>query len=171
MPKNIEIKAEVKDASAFQARAEALSDRPVRVIRQEDTFFNVADGRLKLRIEDKNQGQLIFYRRPDAAGPKTSFYEIYPSGDPGALAKVLSAGLGVRGMVRKIRRLYLVGQTRIHLDEVAGLGVFMELEVVLAPGQEEAAGRAIADDLREALGIGPEALVQGAYLDLIEAGL
>jgi adenylate cyclase class IV len=50
MPTNIEIKARVRDLAALRTRAEALSDAPVQVIPQEDTFFNVPAGRLKLRV-------------------------------------------------------------------------------------------------------------------------
>ena len=76
--------------------------------------------------------------------------------------------LGVRGVVRKTRHLYLVGQTRVHLDEVDGLGQFVELEVVMSEGQPEAEGRAIAAGLMQDLGIGPDDLLEVAYMDMIE---
>ncbi len=169
MPKNIEIKARVHDIETFKTRAEMLSDVPVRILHQVDTFFHVPQGRLKLRVEGSGQGQLIYYLRPDETGPKTSQYEIYFSDNPDVLGSVLSISLGVRGVVRKTRQLYLVGQTRIHLDQVEDLGDFMELEVVLAAEQDEFAGEAIANSLRARLGIDPDALVRGAYLDLLEA--
>lgn len=46
-----------------------------------------------------------------------------------SLQAVLSEALGVQGVVKKERRLYMVGQTRVHLDRVEGLGDFLELEV------------------------------------------
>jgi predicted adenylyl cyclase CyaB len=168
MPKNIEIKARVSDFAALNARAAELGDGPVLELRQVDTFFHTAQGRLKLRVESAGRGQLIYYLRPDETGPKASYYEIYPTRDPAALKAILSTSFGVRGEVRKIRRLYRVGQTRIHLDQVEGLGDFMELEVVLAPGQNESEGEVIAHNLLAGLGIEPAALVRGAYLDLLE---
>lgn len=101
-------------------------------------------------------GQLIFYERPDTDGPKLSRYSISPTSDPPGLRvkrqpvflqfyialysrslitvcvcvqAVLSDALGVKGEVRKERRLFLIGQTRVHLDTVEGLGNYMELEV------------------------------------------
>lgn len=76
--------------------------------------------------------------------------------------------LGVRGVVRKTRYLYMVGQTRIHLDDVEGLGHFMELEVVMREGQSDAEGQAIAEDLMRRLGVRKDAWLEGAYMDLIE---
>ena len=68
----------------------------------------------------------------------------------------------------KTRYLYLVGQTRIHLDDVEGLGQFMELEVVLEEGQSDADGQRIAEVLMSALGVESEDLIDGAYMDLLE---
>jgi len=168
MPRNVEIKARVRDVSAVQARAEALSDAPAVALEQEDTFFNVPDGRLKLRVFPDGKGELIAYRRPDAVGPKTSEYFVYRTAHPETLKTLLMCALGIRGVVRKRRLLYLVGQTRIHLDEVEGLGAFLELEVVLADDQPEAEGEAVARRLLADLGIRDEDLMSGAYIDLLE---
>ena len=169
MAANIEIKARVHDIQALRRRAEALSDTPLQVIPQEDTFFNVPKGRLKLRQLAPDFGQLVYYGRTDASGPKRSDYLLAGTSDPSALKAALTAALGVRGVVRKIRYLYMVGQTRIHLDVVEGLGDFMELEVVLRPGQSDVEGQTIADDLMDRLGIQRGDLLEGAYMDLIEA--
>ncbi len=170
MPRNVEIKARVWDMDEVRARAEALSDAPALVLEQEDTFFHTPEGRLKLRVFPDGKGELIAYRRPDAVGPKTSEYFVYRTPHPRELAAVLERALGVRGVVRKRRLLYLVGQTRIHLDEVEGLGAFLELEVVLADGQAETEGEAVARRLMTKLGLRDEDRVAAAYIDLLEEG-
>jgi predicted adenylyl cyclase CyaB len=168
MPANIEIKARVPDFALLRQRAAALSDTPEEVIPQEDTFFNVPKGRLKLRQLAPDRGQLVYYERTDASGPKRSNYHIFATHDPDTLKTTLTLALGVRGIVRKTRYLYLAGQTRIHLDEVEGLGEFMELEVVLRPEQSDAEGQAIARELMSRLGIRDQDLLEGAYMDLLE---
>ncbi len=169
MPSNIEIKAYARDFNGIRRRAEALSDKPVEVLPQEDTFFNTPQGRLKLRVLSASSGQLIYYTRPDQEGPKRSDYHISLTTDPGNLKRVLELAYGIRGVVRKTRYLYLVGQTRIHLDDVEGLGQFMELEVVLREGQSDAEGQAIAEDLMARLGVAGSDLIEGAYMDLLES--
>ena len=168
MPTNIEIKARVHDMAGLRARAEAISDTPVQVIPQEDTFFHTPKGRLKLRQLQPDLAQLVYYERPDQDGPKRSSYHIFVTSDPQGLKTSLSLALGIRGVVRKTRYLYLAGQTRIHLDDVEGLGQFMELEVVLREGQSDADGQAIAEDLMARLGVRPADLLEGAYMDLLE---
>jgi predicted adenylyl cyclase CyaB len=168
MPTNIEIKARVRDLAGLRSRAEALSDTPVQVIPQEDIFFHTPKGRLKLRLLRPDFAQLVYYERPDQGGPKHSNYHIYETRDPEGLKTALSLALGVRGVVRKTRYLYLAGQTRIHLDNVEDLGPFMELEVVLRDGQSEAEGQSIAEDLMTRLGLRKEDLLEGAYMDLLE---
>jgi adenylate cyclase class IV len=165
---NIEIKARIRDLEGLRKRAEALSDTPCRVISQEDTFFYTPQGRLKLRNLEPDRGELIYYVREDAAGPKRSNYLLCATTDPVSLEAVLEAALAVRGVVRKRRSLYHVGETRIHLDEVEGLGSFVELEVVLGFGQSEDEGQAIAAKLMAQLGIEETDLVEGAYIDLLQ---
>ena len=168
MPANIEIKARVKDFSSLKVRAESLSDTPLQVIPQEDTFFNVPKGRLKLRELAPDLAQLVWYARANDSGPKRSDYQIHETRAPESLKSILALALGVRGVVRKTRYLYLVGQTRIHLDDVEGLGYFMELEVVIQPGQSDAEGQIIAEDLMKKLGIDSADLLDSAYMDMID---
>ena len=168
MATNIEIKARVEDFDVLKARADSISDQPVQIIPQEDTFFNTDKGRLKLRLLAPDQGYLIYYERPDQDGPKRSDYHLSKTEAPETLRDVLERALGVRGVVRKVRYVYMVGQTRIHLDEVESLGHFMELEVVMQEGQGDAEGQAVAEDLMSRLGVRQEALLEGAYMDLIE---
>jgi predicted adenylyl cyclase CyaB len=168
MPSNIEIKARVRDFDDIRRRAEELSDNPVKIIPQEDTFFNTPQGRLKLRFLSSNEGQLIYYTRPDQEGPKRSDYHISLTPDPENLKRVLELAYGIRGIVRKTRYLYLVDITRVHLDDVEGLGQFMELEVVMGEAQSDAEGQIIAEDLMKALGVEKSDLLEGAYMDLLE---
>lgn len=168
MPSNIEIKARAQNFEEIRRRAEDLSDMPVEVIQQEDIFFNTPQGRLKLRVVQETRGQLIYYTRPDQEGPKRSDYHIFHTSDPENLRRVLELAYGIRGVVRKTRYLYLVGQTRVHLDEVEGLGQFMELEVVLREGQSDDEGQAIAKALLASLGVERADLLEGAYMDMIE---
>ena len=165
--RNIEIKARVADLDAVEARAAALADSGPVDIHQDDTFFPCARGRLKLREFATGDGQLIHYDRPDQGGPKLSDYVIAPTVDPAALREALTRACGTAGRVRKHRRLYLAGRTRIHLDRVAGLGDFLELEVVLATDDDLAGGEAEARRLMAALGIAEADLVEGAYIDLM----
>jgi predicted adenylyl cyclase CyaB len=170
MPTNVEIKAEVKDTMRLRALIEELSEVPGIGISQEDTFFHTPRGRLKLRTLSPEHGELIYYEREDVSGPKRSNYQVYTTSDPKSLEAALSAALGIRGVVRKQRSLYQVGQTRIHLDKVESLGTFLELEVVLTPGQSEE-GATIAAELMAQLGIPESDLVEVAYIDLIEGSI
>jgi predicted adenylyl cyclase CyaB len=166
MARNIEIKASLPDRAATLALAKALADGPAVRIDQDDTFFDAARGRLKLRCM-ADGAELIAYRRPDQGGPKLSEYWRSPVSDADALREVLTQALGPLGRVQKVRWLLMVGRTRIHIDEVGGLGDFLELEVVLRDDEPLAAGQAEAERLLAALKVSPQQLQTGAYLDLL----
>lgn len=167
MARNIEIKARIDSIESVLPLAAKIADQGPIDLYQDDTFFICPNGRLKLRAFSEHEGELIFYRRSDLAGPKESFYVISPTSSPGTLRQTLELAYGASGRVRKHRILFLAGRTRIHLDKVEGLGDFLELEVVLAENESNEAGIAIAHDLMGKLAVSPDQLVEGAYVDLL----
>lgn len=164
--RNVEIKARAGDLEAVRAAVEGLADRGPEVIEQADTFFECPRGRLKLRRFSQSRGELIYYERTDSSDPAETTYIICPTDEPELLTDVLSRAFGVKGVVRKRRAVYLIGQTRVHLDEMEGLGQFVELETVLDKGQSAAEGRRIVRDLMAQLGLQESDLVEKAYIDL-----
>ena len=168
MKRNVEIKARVAGLEAVRRIVEGLADSGPMELAQEDIFFACPRGRLKLRqFAGCAQAELIYYERPESSGPKESRYVVHPTADPEGLREVLAAAFEIRGVVRKRRTVYLIGQTRVHLDQVEGLGEFVELEVVLRPGQDSSDGAALAHGLREKLGISTDQLIDRAYIDLL----
>lgn len=168
MARNVEIKARVSSVEAIRQKAAAFADKGPIEITQDDTFFRCESGRLKLRAFSPDQGELIFYRRADEQGPKESFYVLSPTSAPDTLRESLSLAYGQAGRVRKHRTLFHAGRTRIHLDQVDGLGSFVEIEVVLEDGEATENGIREANILMERLGIQPAQLIRGAYVDLLE---
>ena len=175
MPRNIEIKARIDSVAALLPRAQALADAEPETIHQDDTFFRVPHGRLKLREFADGSAELIHYHRPDSGDAKASDYVRVPVPDAAALREALARGCGLLGRVRKERVLLLASsgafRTRIHLDRVVGLGDFMELEVVLRDGQSDADGAAVAERLMAALGLHDAPRLAGSYFDLQLGGL
>ena len=171
MARNVEIKARLHDRESCLMRAEQLTGEPPKIIHQEDVFFQCASGRLKLRILSPQEGELIFYQRPDAAGPKTSHYSIVRINKPSELRKLLAGAYGIRAVVRKTRHLFVSGRSRIHLDSVYTLGDFLELEVVLSESEDVSSGENEARSLMQALNVEESSLIDVAYIDLIEDGM
>lgn len=170
MPRNIEIKARIDSVEAMLPQARALADGEAQCIDQEDIFFGVPMGRLKLREFGDGSAELIHYHRPDLPGARASDYVRVAVVDAAALREALARGCGVLGRVRKRRLLLRVGPTRVHLDRVEGLGDFIELEVVLHDTQSDDEGLVIAEQLMQRLGLGDAPRLAGAYLDLGPAG-
>jgi predicted adenylyl cyclase CyaB len=168
MPANVEVKAQAPDPDRLRQRLAKAGAVGPMTIQQEDTFFRSPVGRLKLRRTADGSGELIYYERSDSLDPTLSRYFLAPCPDADSLRELLSAALGERGTVRKERTLYLLGQTRVHLDEVEGLGSYVELEVVLEPDQSPEEGARVARRLMKDLEISEDRLVRAAYIDLLE---
>ena len=166
MAVNIEIKARAADWARQLKKGLELADRTERLA-QADTFFNCSNGLLKLREQRGGEDYLVFYRRAGVRGPKASEYTLVPVPEAAKTLRSLSRLLGVTKKVFKKRLVCHAGRTRIHFDEVRGLGRFIELEVVLKPRESAAAGRREAAGLIEALGIKKADLLAGAYADML----
>lgn len=166
--RNLELKFRCADLDAVRDRAHCLGARDAGRRYQHDTFFPAPLGRLKLRDFGDGCGELIAYRRPDAVEARGSDYLLAPTTDAAALREALRFGLGSAGEVKKHRHLFRWKHTRIHLDEVEGLGSFVELETVIAEQPEADARRELAQVV-EALELSPADCVAPAYVDLINA--
>jgi predicted adenylyl cyclase CyaB len=167
MARNVEIKARMNDRAQVLTHLLPLATSGPSEISQDDTFFKTTSGRLKLRDFGDGTGELIYYERADEAGPKASFYVRSPTTEPDTLRQALTLAHGQMGRLRKQRTLYLIGRTRVHLDQVADLGDFIELEVVLNDGETPESGAQEARRIMAALDLTDTQLVRGAYLDLL----
>ena len=167
MPENIEVKAVLKNVGAARDIARRLSGGHPDILHQEDVFFRCETARLKLRIFGPHSGELIRYERSDLPAVRVSKYLIARTNDPEILRTILTETLGTIGVVRKTRELFLVGQTRIHIDKVDRLGDFLELEVVMRPEQTEGEGQKIAREFLLEFSIGQADLLAEAYIDLL----
>jgi adenylate cyclase class IV len=192
---NLELKVRCPDDVALVALETAARERGATYLRamfQRDTYFAAPCGRLKLRewrreedggatvtpgddAEAGDQGTiLIAYARPDETGSRVSDYVLCPVPDPNALRAALERSIGVRLIVEKRRRLYGWGHTRIHLDRVADLGPFVELETVVehfAGTEAERQEAAEAEHRRVIASLGLDQLpaIAGSYSDLLAA--
>jgi homotetrameric cytidine deaminase len=168
--RNVELKARDPQPAATLSRALALGARDEGVLRQRDTYFSGTRGRLKLReqLDPPAGAQLIAYERPDADGARTSAYRLAGVADAAALREALDAALGTLVVVDKHRHLLLYEDVRIHLDDVEGLGAFVELEGVAAADSDLARERELVSRLRAELGVGEAIAV--SYSDLLLDG-
>lgn len=127
--RNVELKARDHDPERTLAAALGHGAVDQGVLTQVDTYFAAREGRLKLREED-GTATLIAYARADEAVARTSAYHLVAVPDPAALKAALDSVLGTVVVVEKLRRLLLWQDVRVHLDTVAGLGTWLELEAV-----------------------------------------
>ena len=169
MRENLEAKWQVSDLETVRARAERAGASFQWRRAQRDVFFAVTQGRLKLRVTDEGKAELIAYFRPDEPGRQASRYIIARVDEPEALLSALSSTVGVLAEVRKQRTLLLWRNVRVHLDEVEGLGTFVELESVVDADTPRDAAAANFEELASKLDLRPDKTVGKAYVDLVLA--
>jgi len=165
---NVEIKARCADPERVRAALHQRQARFAGADHQVDTYFHVPEGRLKLR-QGNIENALIYYRRPNQAGPKQSDVLLYGVERGAELRALLAAALGVLVTVDKQREIYYAGNVKCHIDDVHSLGTFVEIE---AAGGEHADRSVLlrqCRELMEAFGVGEAELVAESYSDLLLA--
>jgi predicted adenylyl cyclase CyaB len=133
MKKNLEIKVNLNnpDKTINLVRLFCKGKRGIKQKQaQEDIYYKVNNGRLKLRIINRKTGNLIHYFRSNANGKKVSSYTISETNTPKELNKILSSLYGVLVKVKKVREITIINNVRIHVDKVIGLGNYLEIEII-----------------------------------------
>ncbi|NHJ02917.1 MAG: CYTH domain-containing protein [Candidatus Heimdallarchaeota archaeon] len=166
---NIEFKAKCPNPNLIREILKSKHAHFQGTDHQIDTYFNVTSGRLKLR-EGTIETALIFYERPDQDGPKQSDVLLHHP-DPSrtqTLKDILQKTLGILVIVDKNREIYYVGNVKFHIDNVQGLGSFLEVEAIDTDGsigvkklQQQ------CDYYLQLFKVSPEDLIAESYSDLI----
>ncbi|HKC36594.1 MAG TPA: class IV adenylate cyclase [Chitinophagaceae bacterium] len=164
---NVEIKAKCNNPSFIRDYLIGHDAVFKGIDEQTDTYFNVNSGRLKLR-EGNIENNLIFYNRNNQAGPKSSHFHLVKIGDAKELKEVLERSCGIKMIVRKRREIYYIDNVKFHIDEVPGLGSFIEIEAgnILANKTEAELLEQCNFYLKE-FGTQEEDLIAESYSDLL----
>lgn len=162
---NYEFKARLKDERRVRAALKRLRARHVGTDHQVDTYFRVPRGRLKVR-EGRIENALIFYERADRPRARRARIEMMLLSRRNSLRGILRRVLPVLGVVDKRREIYFVGNVKIHLDQVRGLGRFVEVEALSRSGKMHKA-REQALRFQKLFGIARADILAASYSDLI----
>jgi adenylate cyclase, class 2 len=165
---NLEFKAELRDPDLARSICRAIGAVQAAAFEQTDTYYRLAAGRFKKRVIPDEPTEYIFYDRPDRSGPKLSHFTIYSEAD--ALARFGAQPLPEAATIHKKREVYMLGQVRIHLDEVTGLGRFLEFEAMVSPDHPIPACHKAIAELRATFAPVMGEPIAGGYIDLVEEG-
>jgi adenylate cyclase, class 2 len=169
---NIELKARCSDHSKIKNYLRSHGADFKGVDHQIDTYFNVPNGRLKLR-EGNIENYLVHYDRPDHIGPKPAHVSLHRTkpGNTAALKETLTMALGVLTVVDKHREIYFIENVKFHVDRVDGLvGTFMEIEAIDFDGSVSTQRlREQCEYYLSELGIKNEDQVVVSYSDLLKS--
>jgi adenylate cyclase class IV len=179
--KNLEAKFRLSNHAEAEARASTLGYTQRAILHQRDTFFRVANGKLKLR-EENGSAVLIYYHRDESGPLMLSNYEIVKIADPPRTLRILATALGPIAVVEKVRTLMMRDNVRLHLDKVARLGDYGEIEAVIADGEEDhlspgpspfwrgdeqERSRSAVNEILAALNVGKDDLIDVSYFEML----
>jgi len=166
----VELKARVNVLDSVRRKIIDLRAHHIGTFKQIDVYFEVPEGRLKLReVEGKNTVELVYYKRENVSGPKRSDVFILEVQDPAVFKSLLEKVLKTGVTVEKLREVYRYQGTQIHLDTVKKLGVFVEFErETTADLQAIRKNQQTLEGLMKKLGIKTENLEKLSYSDLIQ---
>uniref|UniRef100_A0A1I7Y5I1 CYTH domain-containing protein n=1 Tax=Steinernema glaseri TaxID=37863 RepID=A0A1I7Y5I1_9BILA len=166
--KSITMKARVDNLEAMSAAIFSLTDSQGESAAQEDIYFTVTNGHLKLRINhpSKHYGTLIHYKNNYRSGININEARVTTLDDVEPIKKTLSTALGVLGLIEKERRVYVKDNIRINLDEVDKLGLFVYIEV-FTNAQDVTAPMKSVMEIQKQLGIKDRDVIAKSYIDML----
>ncbi len=126
---NFEFKAKTSELDNLEKKLLTLNPKFIGEDNQTDTYFNVTNGRLKLR-EGNIENALIWYERENTADAKQSNILLYQHSPDKTLKDILIKVHGVKVIVEKKRKIYFIENVKFHFDTIAQLGTFIEVEAI-----------------------------------------
>ncbi|RQW80308.1 MAG: class IV adenylate cyclase [Methanothrix sp.] len=169
----VEVKARAREDTAEKIRA--LGAVLVAVENHHDLYFNSPQRDFKktdeaLRIRIKEEGPRLTYKGPKLDGETKSRKELTVKIDDLVQMRGILESLGfvLSAEVKKRRTKYSYGRAIFALDEVEGLGSFLEIEAQIdAQGNDDfAAQKDLVQSLLRKLDLGES--IRSSYLELLE---
>jgi adenylate cyclase class 2 len=169
----VEVKARAREDTAEKIRA--LGAVLVAVENHHDLYFNSPQRDFKktdeaLRIRIKEEGPRLTYKGPKLDGETKSRKELTVKIDDLVQMRGILESLGfvLSAEVKKRRTKYSYGRAIFALDEVEGLGSFLEIEAQIdAQGIDDfAAQKNLVQSLLRQLDLGES--IRSSYLELLE---
>lgn len=165
--RNLELKVKCNDHTAALSAVKILNANYEGILKQQDVYFDLTPGRLKLRSINNAQHQLIYYKRSNRASAKFSNYYIAEITHPKRVERLLKEIYGIKVIVSKTRKLYLWENVRIHIDSVITLGKFIEFEIVCNTKKEEKESHAKMKFLKKIFNISESNILRSSYSDML----
>jgi adenylate cyclase class IV len=162
---NVEYKAELRNIEAARLQCHVLGAARIGVLQQTDEYFKMTEGRLKRRTAPDEPVEWIHYNRPDQVSPRVSDYTLLS--EEQARRKWGTHSLQPWLTVVKTRELWMLDNVRIHLDEVAELGNFIEFEAMVSLQNDTESCHAMVAMLRDTFGPVLGEPVAASYSDLM----
>ncbi len=163
---NIEFKAELRDPEAARTQCRVLGAQFIGRLEQTDTYYKLADGRLKCRNAPEEPIEWIYYHRPDCLRPRMCTYSILS--EEQARLRWGTHSLRQWLTVEKKRDLWMLHDVRLHVDEVAQLGAFIEFEAMVSKHFEVKACHRAIGELREVFAPLLGESISASYSDLMD---
>jgi adenylate cyclase class 2 len=165
----VEVKARVKDLKAVEAKVKAMGFTFEGTEEHSDIYFkhpsrDFASTDEALRIRTLGGKSVLTYKGPkvDKVSKTREEVEVEVRGD---MARVLDrVGFTPVLNVSKVRRVYKKGDIEVCLDDVDGLGTFVEVECV---STDLEATRERVMSVMKSLGIQESLFERRAYLELL----
>jgi adenylate cyclase class 2 len=165
MPKELEAKVRVPSHDAVREALRTAGAQRQGSARQVNRFFDTPGRDLKsrgcgLRVRIADNGAALTFKGPFEAGPFKQREELETEvGDGEILTRILlSTGWEVTFEFGKLRETWLLSNCHVELDDVPGLGMFVEVE-----GPDEATIR----DVLSRIGLADLPVIKQGYVELL----
>ena len=173
----VEIKLKIRDRQALAAKLTELGFRPGRLLRETDVYFRAAhhdfvkrDEALRVReTEDLETGEKtaqLNFKGPKLDDASMTRKEMETSVGDGETARAILEQIGFTSVipVEKVRHYFHRGRLTACVDQVTGLGDFLELEILTESEEGWSAALTEIEKVLRHAGYSMEDTTQASYL-------